>query len=234
MVGLRLFRVVRPLFETVARRQLTFVPAVDLARVHGAHERLLAATQSLSDEDVRRPSLLPGWTVGHVLAHLARNAESHVRRAEAACRGVIVDQYEGGYEGRNAAIESGAERAAGELIDDVRDTALAAEQAWEGVPASAWAARSRDANGNARPLFELPSRRWQEVEVHLVDLAIGISHRDWPDEFVLEWLPRTRERMWAVLPREAEAADFDDPAEELAWLYGRLERADLPAPPPWG
>lgn len=213
---------------------MTFVPEAALARVHDAHERLFAATQPLSDEDVRRPSLLPGWTVGHVLTHLARNAESHVRRAEAAPRQVVVDQYEGGYEGRNAAIESGAPRRASELIEDVRRTSLAAEQAWEGVPASAWAARSRDANGHARPLFELPSRRWQEVEVHLVDLAIGITHRDWPADFVLEWLPRTRERMWAVLPPQADLAEFDDPRDELAWLYGRLQREDLPAPPPWG
>lgn len=210
------------------------IPEIDLDRVRSAHARLFAATQLLSDEEVRRPSLLPAWTVGHVLTHVARNAESHVRRAEAAGRGEVVDQYEGGSEGRNAAIEAGARRAAADLVDDVRESALAAEQAWNGVPPDAWTRRTRDANGRARPLFELPSRRWQEVEVHLVDLGIGISHRDWPDEFVLEWLPRTRERMWSQLPAAAHEANFDDPAEELAWLYGRLDRDDLPAPPLWG
>ena len=210
------------------------IPHIDLERVRDSHMRLFAATQSLSEEDARRPSLLPAWSVGHVLAHLARNAESHVRRAEAAVRGEVVDQYDGGYDARDAAIEAGAQRSAPELIDDVRRTALAAEQAWGQVPSEAWARRSRDANGKARPLFELPSRRWQEVEVHLVDLGIGLTHRNWPDEFVLEWLPRTRERMWSALPAEAVAADFDDPRDELAWLYGRLERDDLPAPPPWG
>ena len=29
---------------------------------------------------------LEGWTVGHVLTHLARNADSHVRMLEAAAR----------------------------------------------------------------------------------------------------------------------------------------------------
>jgi maleylpyruvate isomerase len=98
----------------------------------------------------------------------------------------------------------------------------------------AWAGRTRDANGRERPLFELPSRRWQEVEVHLVDLNLGVSHLDWPEEFVLEWLPRTRERMWTNFPPEASGLRFDDPADELAWLYGRLRRDDLPELPPWG
>lgn len=210
------------------------IPAADLDRVCGAHMRLVNATESLSDDDVRRPSLLPGWTIAHVLTHLARNADSHVRRAEAAARRELVDQYEGGYEARDAAIESGAQRAAAELIGDVRQSAVAAGRAWQEVPPDAWTFRSRDANGRARPLFELPSRRWQEIEVHLVDLDIGITHRDWPDEFVLEWLPRTRERMWSQLPDVAHAADFDGPSEELAWLYGRWKREDLPTPPPWG
>ena len=211
-----------------------FVPERDLARLRDAHERLLLAIEHLTDEEIRHPSLLGGWTVGHVLSHLARNADSHVRRAEAAERGEIVDQYEGGYEARNAAIEGGAARPASDLIADVRRSAAAAEAAWAKLPTAAWVRRSRDANGKARPLFELPSRRWQEVEVHLVDLDVGVSWRDWPAEFVLEWLPRTRERMWSQLPAAANTAEFDQPAEELAWLYGRLKRDDLPPPPPWG
>ncbi|HUR49468.1 MAG TPA: maleylpyruvate isomerase N-terminal domain-containing protein [Acidimicrobiales bacterium] len=210
------------------------IPERDLARVADAHRRLFEAVGALSDDDIGRPSLLPGWTIGHVLAHLARNADSHVRRAAAARRGEVVDQYPGGYGGRSAEIESGSSRSARELADDVMQSASAAEAAWVDLPGRLWSRRSRDANGKARPLFELPSRRWQEVEVHLVDLDIGITWASWPEDFVLEWLPRTRERVWDRLPPEANNAEFDDPAEELAWLYGRLQRDDLPAPPPWG
>ena len=70
--------------------------------------------------------------------------------------------------------------------------------------------------------------------MHIVDLDAGVSHRDWPDEFVLEWLPRTRERIWSQLPLEGSGLQFEDPRDELAWLYGRLRRSDLPALPPWG
>ena len=95
------------------------VPEADIARVADAHERLLTATRELRDEQMRRPSLLPGWSVGHVLTHVARNADSHVRRAEAAVRGVVVDQYDGGYAGREAEIEAGAREAATESPDVV-------------------------------------------------------------------------------------------------------------------
>ena len=70
--------------------------------------------------------------------------------------------------------------------------------------------------------------------MHVVDIGVGVSHRDWAEEFVLEWLPRTRERMWDQLPPEASELQFDDPRDELAWLYGRLRRDDLPEAPPWG
>ena len=181
-----------------------------------------------------RPSALPGWSVGHLLTHLARNADSHLRRVAAARRGEVIDQYEGGAAGRSAEIEAGATRRADALIADVRASAEAVDEAFGGVAPDAWPARSRDNGGLGRCLFELPARRWQEVEVHLVDLDLGVTHRDWPDAFVQHWLARTRERMWKTLTPEARDATFADPAEELAWLYGRLRRPDLPAPPAWG
>ena len=52
-------------------------PDVDLRRVDDAQVRLEVAIARLDDRDVRRASSLPGWTVGHVLTHLARNADSH-------------------------------------------------------------------------------------------------------------------------------------------------------------
>ena len=44
-----------------------------------AHQRLLADLDSLEDAEIGRPSLLPGWTVGHVLTHLGRNADSRLQ-----------------------------------------------------------------------------------------------------------------------------------------------------------
>jgi maleylpyruvate isomerase len=210
-----------------------FVPDSDLRQVEDAHRRCLQTIGSLDDRDARRPSRLPGWTVAHLLTHLARNADSHVRRSEAARRGEMIGQYEGGSDGRAAEIETGASRPASELIADVRESAHALEEIWRQLPDDAWLGRSRDVSGSTRYLFELPSRRWQELEVHLVDLDLGITCADWSDAFVREWLPRTRERVGSTLP-DLDSAHFSGPAEELAWLYGRLDRRDLPPAPPWG
>ncbi len=38
-----------------------------------ATTRYLGALTDLTDEDMRAPSQLPGWSRGHVVTHLARN-----------------------------------------------------------------------------------------------------------------------------------------------------------------
>ena len=81
--------------------------------------------------------------MGHLLTHLARNADSVVRRLEGAARGEVLDQYEGGLSGRAADIEAGAGRPAAELVSDVRSTAAAVERAMAGLPLAAWDGRSR-------------------------------------------------------------------------------------------
>jgi maleylpyruvate isomerase len=205
-------------------------PTEDIARVTAAQQRFDAAIAALGDADMRRSSLCPGWTLGHVLTHVARNADSHQRRAHAAARNDVIDQYPGGYEGREAEIEAGANRSAAELIDDVRVSAAEMVAAWDAVPEGAWANVTRDVGGRERPLVELVLRRWQELEVHLVDLDIGVTHRDWPDDFVAEWLPRLRGHF---ADRPETPADLDE-RDELAWLYGRLQRDDLPLLPSWG
>ena len=202
--------------------------ADDLARVASAQARFEAAVADLSDAQARAASLLPGWTVGHVLTHVARNADSHVRRCQGA-----VDQYEGGAEGRAAEIEAGASRPAADLVEDVRASGAAALAAFAAVPDDGWDAVSRDVGGVERPLRDLPSRRWQELEVHVVDLGLGVTHRDWPDEFVSAWLPRIRASMASRVGTPLETPAGLDPHGELAWLYGRLTGPDWPVLPTW-
>src|SRR5919206_1227017 len=92
---------------------------INLDDVHFSHGRVVSTLSGLTDTAARRPSLLPGWTVGHVATHLARNADSHVRLLEAARRGEVADQYPGGAAQREAEIEAGAGRPAAELVADV-------------------------------------------------------------------------------------------------------------------
>ena len=205
------------------------IPLDDIAHVADAQQRFDAAIADLVDADVRRASALPDWTVGHVLAHVARNADSHVRRTEATARGEVVEQYPGGYEGRAAEIEATARRPASDLIDDVRTSGAAVLAAWRAVSDDAWDGMTNDVGGRARPLWQLVARRWQELEVHVVDLGIGVTYQDWPDDFVAVWLPRLRQHFGDDAPAATGLTD----REQLAWLYGRLARPDLPVLPPW-
>ena len=200
-----------------------------------AERRLLATIAPLDDATMARPSLLAGWTVAHLLTHLARNADSHLRRTEAAIAGVVVDQYPGGLAERAADIEAGSGRPAAVVRDDVGTATARLLAAWSDVPDDAWANITRDASGRERRLDELPGRRWLEVEVHLVDLGCGPTHRDWSDAFVSANLPEMRAGAAARLPVGGELAAPGrlDARDELAWLFGRFVRDDLPVLGPW-
>jgi maleylpyruvate isomerase len=205
-------------------------PAADLAGCADAHARLLVTVELVDDDVVRRPSRLPDWTVAHVLAHLARNADSHVRRFEAAARGAVIEQYPGGAEGRAAEIEAGAQRDARAIVDDLRASIDTFARVTDAMPDDAWNGVTVDVGGRERPAHVLPSRRWQEVEVHHVDLGLGYDFDDWPDVFVASRLPRMLESLPVRLPAGAAAPSLDalSEREQLAWLYGRLDDAGLP------
>ena len=201
-----------------------------------SQRRVDAAIEPLDDATVRQATALPGWTVAHLLAHLARNADSHRRRARGAARGETVDQYPGGYAGRAQEIETDAGRPAAELVGDVIVSGELLTATWQSLPASAWGVVTRDVGGRELPLRELPCRRWQELEIHLVDLGVGLTHREWSDDFVGVWLPRLRSTLRSRLPPDAPAPEPGtlDERDELAWLFGRFRPQGLPELPPWG
>ena len=117
--------------------------ARSVAGIRQAQATLLSRLTGLSDQQARQPCLLPGWTVGHLLTHVARNGDSLVRRFEGAIRGEVVDQYVGGAAGRQAEIESGAGRTAAELVEDIRRTNEAVDEICARMPTEAWSRMTR-------------------------------------------------------------------------------------------
>ncbi len=184
-----------------------------------AAQRALDRTlEALDDPAVRRPSHLPGWSVGHTLTHLARNADSVVWRLLGAARGEERDQYPGGLAQRQADIEGGAGRSAAELILDVRHTSAAVERAMEELPDPAWDAPSRNSRGVAESSRMVVLSRWREVVLHHGDLG-------------LEPVALPRALVSACLPRDLLGlADRTDPVELWAWALGR---GDPPVLRPW-
>jgi maleylpyruvate isomerase len=210
-------------------------PTRDVDRVADAQARFDAAISGISDVEILRPSLLEGWTVGHVLAHVARNADSHRRRTEAAAEGRIVEQYVGGYTGRSAEIDGGSQWPAAVLVEDVRSSGAAVVVCWRSLPGSTWSNKIRDVAGREHELSWLPGRRWQELEIHLVDLGIGITADDWPDEFVADRLPALRDTVVHRLHARdsAPAPGSLSERDELAWLFGRPRVPGLPRLGSW-
>lgn len=192
-------------------------PTDDIRGMTAAHRRLEAALAGLTDEQARQPSLLPGWTVGHVLTHIARNADSATRRLEGAARDEVVDQYPGGYEGRAADIEAGAGRGAAELVADVVESNAAVEAAVDAVPDHAWGRLGRNVAGKELPVAALPFGRWGEVDVHHVDLGLGYGPDQWPEALAERWLPE----LLAALPGRADARTL------LAWALRRGQAPEL-------
>ena len=74
--------------------------------IEQATSRLLASVRDI--QDVGAPSRLPGWTQGHVLTHIARNADGAVNLLTWARTGVVTPQY-ASWAAREADIEAGAD-----------------------------------------------------------------------------------------------------------------------------
>jgi maleylpyruvate isomerase len=196
-----------------------------LAGCRVAHARLVDSLGGIDDATVARPSRLPGWTVGHVLTHLSRQADSHVRMLEGAAGGDIVDQYEDGFDGRAAGIEAGAGRPADAQVADITASIARLEATWEKTPDEVWARGfARTTRGELVACADLPFRRWREVEVHHADLDLDLGPEAWSALFVDTELPRTL----AGLPAQLS---LEDRRALLAWLMGRASTP--PALPPW-
>lgn len=233
-----------------------------LDRIAAATDRLVATASTLSDAQVREPSSLPGWTRGHVLTHIARNADGLGNLLRWARTGSEIPMYPSA-EARGADIEAGAGRPAADLAADVREASAAFAAEAAAVPDDAWTTQVRMLYG---PPFAAPGvldRRLSEVEIHHVDLAAGYSPDDWPADFVAGALPRVagsfagrddapRCLIWAAGTPDVFRTGPEDggpprvtiqgePADVLAWLTGRTDGArltvasggTLPELPPW-
>ena len=160
-----------------------------LSQLQSATAELAGAIGALSDADTRAPSPLPGWTRGHVLTHLARNAEGGTRLLEWARTGVPSYEY-ASVAARAAEIEQGAGRPAAVLAADVRSSADRFFAAADGMPPQAWERTVRWTTGDEADAALIAAMRLGEVLIHHVDLDIGYRPRDWPAPFVSDYLDR--------------------------------------------
>ncbi|HEY2507292.1 MAG TPA: maleylpyruvate isomerase family mycothiol-dependent enzyme [Streptosporangiaceae bacterium] len=223
------------------------------ARLDVATNMLLRTAAGLTDDEARAASLLPGWSRGHVLTHIARSADGLRNLLIWARSGVQTPQYPS-VQVRNADIEAGSGRSVAELASDLAESADAFSTEAAGLHDTDWLAEVRGIRGAPHPAWFTLARRLTEVEVHHVDLAAGYGPADWPIEFVTEGLQRvagdfdsaespaavlrtadTSEQYRIGLGDAAPTLTITGPARELlAWLLGRSAGAPLSVTGPAG
>lgn len=207
----------------------------DVHPVAVASDRLLATVGHLDHADLRAPSLLPGWSRGHVVAHLALNAEGLTRAFSALFTGQTVPIYDSD-ERRDADIDALATAPPDELRERLATACRRFEQATIRLgllPRGTTVVRTPGATG--WPARSVLFRRHREVEIHHVDLDAGYRRTAWPEEFCrklvagqLDRLAGTPLRLRATdVPATWAAGDGSGPevsgtAADLGWwLSGR-------------
>jgi maleylpyruvate isomerase len=199
-----------------------------------ATQRLLDAARVVAEPDLRSPSLLPGWSRAHVIAHLASGADAMrdllrgVRsgrdRADGdRADGDRADRDRAAYAStaaRDAAIESGAARTTADLMTWLADSAMALRTVTRQLPDDRWQVPVQMLDSASFPAGELLVKRLVEVELHHCDLGIGYGPAQWPVAF------GAMELAEPMGSQRAERLSYEQPA-----ISARAKSAARPAPP---
>jgi maleylpyruvate isomerase len=199
------------------------------------------AAAGLDPTLVAGPSRLPGWSRGHVLSHLARNADALVNLLTWARTGIEARMYASPSD-RADGIEAGADRT---LAEQLADLAAADERflvAAAAVPADRREFTVLSAQGREIPAREVPWLRVREAWLHLVDLDAGYDIDAVPADVawtlaadVAAWMS-SRTEVTAELRAtgqpatirlgpgdKAEAVVEGSPQRIAGWLTGRVQ-----------
>jgi maleylpyruvate isomerase len=193
---------------------VTADPLVLVAEVERGTARLLETVRGL--DDLTADSLCPGWTRGHILSHLSRNALALLNLLTWARTGIETPMYPSP-EARAADIEAGAARPLPDQLADLVATHHQFAAAVDDLPAAAWANEVRFPSGTVAPAARIVWSRLCEVEIHHVDLDAGYGPADWPPGFAKRLLHET------TIPAGVSGPDY----ALAAWVTGRSDGADL-------
>jgi maleylpyruvate isomerase len=175
-------------------------------------ERIVATAASLRNDAVLAPSLCAGWSRGHVLSHVARNADALARVCGVALTGEPGTMY-ASQQARDDEIEAGARRPAADQAADILESAerlapllaeLGPEHADVSVP--------RVPAGPTLSVGRVPFMRLRELVFHHVDLDACFTFDRLDTELVDLFLDEAVERL---------RGDDEAPSVRLATTEGR-------------
>lgn len=187
----------------------------DLTGLSASAQCLSRTVDALSADELAAPSLLPGWTRAHVVAHVALNGLVMAR----AIAGLLHENPLAMYtsdEQRNLDIEELSKAAPSELrsrqlsatTEFADAVALLQETHWSGHI-------DRLPGGPAWPMVTAVPTRRRELEIHHADLGTTYTHHDWPHDFVADLLDVVAIDQAPSGPFVVRASDLD-----REWMVG--------------
>ncbi|MCW2570624.1 MAG: hypothetical protein JWO88_682 [Frankiales bacterium] len=208
--------------------------------------------------DTSATTLLPEWSVAHLLAHLDRNAHALANLLSWARTGVPKPMYFTPEE-RAEGIAQGALLSLDTLVHQVTESSAMLAAAMAGLDERHWSARVRSAQGRAITAAEVPWMRSREVWIHAVDLTgsdrFGLIPPDIARALILDVAATVGAKLTTgftiafpdlgggpvrVGPAPGVAVVIASQPDALRWLTGRgipmaltAEQGPLPALPSW-
>jgi maleylpyruvate isomerase len=167
-------------------------------------QQLERAAADLDPDQVAAPCRLPGWSRGHVLSHLSRNADALTNLLTWARTGVESRMY-ATPDARDDDILAGAGRGLPEQLADLTASGARFLAAAREVPEDRQPFLVLSGQGRQIPAHEIPWLRVREVWLHLVDLDAGYDIGILPDG--VAWT-LTEDVAAALTPRTEVLADL--------------------------
>jgi maleylpyruvate isomerase len=189
-------------------------------QIDQATQRLIDTARVITEPDLRAPSLLPGWTRAHVVAHVARNADA----MRNLLVGVRTGQDRPAYASagaRQAGIEQGAGMRANELMADLAGSAMALRTVARQLPEEGWQVPVRILDSDPFPAAQLLTRRLVEVELHHCDLGAGDGPGDWAAAFAGMELAEPMRTWRQDRLSQPQTAKLRPPRPPAPWRPGR-------------
>ena len=154
--------------------------------LESATRRLIRTVDAMADSQFAEPSLLPGWTRGHVVAHLVLNAEGLAGALEGVREERSVPMY-ASQEARDGDIEKLSSAAPSALRDRLLASTSAVHEAVEELPEDLFSARIERTPGSDRGFTagRVGEMRLREVEIHHADLDLEYTWAEWPSDFTV-------------------------------------------------
>lgn len=163
-----------------------------------ADNALVRTVDALPADAFVEASLLPGWTRGHVIAHLALNAEALERVVRSFEAGTPEAMYESD-QARDDDIDALAQEERSEIRNRLMSSTTCLSRVLEASRTIGEDALfERTPGGVMCPVADIAVLRLREVEIHHADLGVDYGPDDWSTAFAVMLLDSLTARPFPV------------------------------------